>query len=593
MSQFGRRRSPTRFATAVAVAACLALAAVAAQQPPPTFKSGIEVVLIDVNVVDRQGRPVASLRPEDFVVTVDRKPRKIVSAQFVGYEVGTRADRGVSPAVGAAVSDKPATPPPAAPPRTVLVVFDEDNLGTGDGIVARKAASAFLDRLGPADRIGVAAIPRPRRSITLTTDRAEVQKVLASVFTGGAPEDNTTKYSIGLAEALAFEQGDGDAMERIKARECYRDPAWQSKSVSQPAGGKGPEPLCLLELPLVVRQMQQQARLRGQRAIDALYDLGAGLGQVPGPKTMVLISGGMPMPDARSAASLSRLGEVFAAAQVSLYTIYVARNPYGQAKFRQSPTPAEDMSLERAGAENATGAVGGTMMESVGTPDQYFDRIVTELSGSYLLGIEVVAADSDNKPHGVQVRVNRPGVDVRARREYVIGDAASRNTAPRVGPVDFRIPIGPDTPVRDVEVSLGPYDFTRMRDAARTLEGVGDVIVQFTATRGTARGDVVIAATIDASTVSFTTIGGRKVARLGISVFCGDARRAVIGELWQEMSLELSEETYERFRRGGIPYAVHVTAKGVPRHVKMVVYDRPTDRVGAWTATVKARPPAS
>ena len=88
----------------------MALAASLAAQAP-TFKSGVEVVLIDVSVVDRTGRPVDDLAPADFTVTVDGKPRTVASAQFLRYESGSATE----PATEAA--GVPAAPRPRLPRR--------------------------------------------------------------------------------------------------------------------------------------------------------------------------------------------------------------------------------------------------------------------------------------------------------------------------------------------------------------------------------------------------------------------------------------------------------------------------------------------
>jgi hypothetical protein len=72
-----------------AFAAALGLALLAAQdQPPPkpTFKSAVDLVPVDVNVIDRSGRPVPDLAAGDFTLTVDGKPRRIVSAQFISVD---------------------------------------------------------------------------------------------------------------------------------------------------------------------------------------------------------------------------------------------------------------------------------------------------------------------------------------------------------------------------------------------------------------------------------------------------------------------------------------------------------------------------
>ena len=73
------------------------LAAQQAQEPQPprtTFKSNVDLVPVDVNVVDRDGRPVADLRVEDFTLAVDGKPRRIVSAQFITATSGAKSRTG-------------------------------------------------------------------------------------------------------------------------------------------------------------------------------------------------------------------------------------------------------------------------------------------------------------------------------------------------------------------------------------------------------------------------------------------------------------------------------------------------------------------
>src|SRR4051812_6849595 len=57
----------------------------AQQAPPqtPTFRSGVELVTVDVGVIDRQGQPLRGLAAGDFTVTVAGQPRKVVSAEYV------------------------------------------------------------------------------------------------------------------------------------------------------------------------------------------------------------------------------------------------------------------------------------------------------------------------------------------------------------------------------------------------------------------------------------------------------------------------------------------------------------------------------
>jgi VWFA-related protein len=417
-------------------AVCLTLGSGSAQQPgsrKPVFRGGVEVVLIDVTVVDRSGTPVGDLKPQDFHVSVDHKARTIVSAQFLQYERRTFTEFGdVHPASVLLRAT------PARTPRNVLLVVDEASLEGADALAATLGAGRFLDQLEPDDRIGVVTIPNLHKQIEMSTRRSDVLRTLTLVGPAAQP-DVFSRYTIGLDEALEIERGDKDVAAKVIERECSGED----------------QRTCPTEVLMAARQLALQAHLRGQRSLDALYTMADGLSAVPGPKTVLLISGGMPMPDLRSTTAFSRLERAFAAAQISLYTLYFER-PMFQARRKPSPTPQQDVILEGDGIANATSAVGGTFMFAIGALDEYFSRVATEMSGTYVLGVEVATSDRDARPHMVDVKVNRPGLDVRARRQYVIDRPAAIPTGAKpAGPTSggFGTSAGngaprPGTPVR-------------------------------------------------------------------------------------------------------------------------------------------------
>jgi VWFA-related protein len=570
-------------AAAVGAAAFVATARPAAQQLQ--FRTGADVVVIDVTVVDPSGRPIGDLALADFQVVVDGKLRAIASSQFLRYDIRLP---GVDPKARVAQPPLPSqvAVSPLPPPRSVLIVVDEDSMEPGEGVVARQAAERFVDRLAPVDRVGVASIPRSRASVALTTDRTDARRALAAIVTG--IEVDRYEFNIGLAEAFAVERSEGDVATRVVNREC-RGVEYGSADPSVPL-----PPLkddnCPFRVQSQIRQMQLQAHIRGQRSIDALRQLAAALRQLQGPKTMVLVSGGMPMPDVRSTSAFDRLQAEFAEGQVALYTLYMERSSFGQAGRKLSPTPMADDLLERDGIENATSVTGGTLMNVVGSVDQSFDRITSELSGVYLLTIDVDAADRDGKPHLVQVKVSRRGVQVRARKQYVIG--AARADALAAGAPDRTTPTEGGAIAADSEASLGPTVYRRMLTVASESTDAGEVKLQVKATRSTptskAGRGVLVEARIDPRSIDLYGLENRRVGRLAIGVFCGDAKRSPVGgQAWHEMTLALTDDTYQRFKRDGIPYATHVPATGASRYVKVVVYDLLSGRVGAMTAKVK------
>ncbi len=422
----------------LAVTCVLSVVAVAGVRVAPqqaTFRAGVDIVAIDVNVVDAQARPVDNLQPSDFTVTVDRKPRKIVSAQYIDHGIRVARERGRSGATGAGVLDALAAPANADIGRNVMLVIDTDSMETADGMNAVRAAKRFIDELPPSDRIGVATIPRLPSVFSFVADRTEARRALEKITTEPATRP-LSEYTVGLQEAYDTERNDTSTIATIVARECKcvypnageaaalaRSDARISPASSSPTGALAvctseQMTYCVQPLLMYAHQVALDGHMHAQRSLDALHAVADGLSQIPGPKTIVLVSGGLGIPETSTA--FDPLEPALAAGQVTLYTLYIEHMSLGQVARRISPSYAWDDRIDAMGLENVTAAAGGVMVRVTGEVEAAFDRLATEMSGSYLLGIEVEAADRDGKPHAVDVRVNRRGVEVRARRQYVI-----------------------------------------------------------------------------------------------------------------------------------------------------------------------------
>src|SRR5688500_18855397 len=79
---------------ALIVAVTVGTASLSAQQPAetppvqgPTFRTGVDVIAVDVAVVDAKGTPVENLLPPDFLVKIDGQPRRVVTAEHVKIDV--------------------------------------------------------------------------------------------------------------------------------------------------------------------------------------------------------------------------------------------------------------------------------------------------------------------------------------------------------------------------------------------------------------------------------------------------------------------------------------------------------------------------
>lgn len=58
------------------------------QEPPPAFRTAANLVIIDVQVVAAQGKPVPSLTTAQFAVSIAGRTRKVVFAEFVHTDEG-------------------------------------------------------------------------------------------------------------------------------------------------------------------------------------------------------------------------------------------------------------------------------------------------------------------------------------------------------------------------------------------------------------------------------------------------------------------------------------------------------------------------
>src|SRR5688572_1942312 len=120
------------------------LIAQAPQLPKPTFETGIDLISVDVHVVDKHGKPIADLRPDDFEVDISGRRRKIASAQFISYAAaGSKSAPAVGPTPSPATTDS--TTPRAR--RMFVLAVDEHSLHTDNAMAAVKAAERFIDRL--------------------------------------------------------------------------------------------------------------------------------------------------------------------------------------------------------------------------------------------------------------------------------------------------------------------------------------------------------------------------------------------------------------------------------------------------------------
>jgi VWFA-related protein len=378
------------------------LSSLAVQGRQPAVKSGVDLVAIDAHIVDRSGKPITDLRPEDVEVRIAGRPRRVVSLELVSYAgVASTVPSGA----GGATDPGLATPRPR---RMFVLAIDEHSLHASTAMAAVHAAERFIDRLQPDDLVGVYAYPTGNARHDLTSDHAAVRRALRSIT--GLFEEPYSRFHMSPSEIIDCASGDADAQRRVLQREC-------------PRGG------CTLgDIRQEAVSLAVSMEMRVTQSLGGLRGLIRGLAEVPGRKVLVLVSSGLITTDratgrANAAGQITQLGRDAAGANLSVYALHLdwsfVQALSGRSGIRLSYF--RDSNLAATGLEMVAGAAGGAMLRVQGTsPDVAFDRVLRETSAHYLIGVEASDEERDGQPHAIRVSVRRRGTDVRSRSEVVV-----------------------------------------------------------------------------------------------------------------------------------------------------------------------------
>ena len=322
--------------------------------PQATFKTGIDVISLDVSVLDKNSRPVHGLAAKDFVVLENGRPQSVVA--FLPVEV-------------------PAPIPPSAPwlrdvgedvvsndvdtRRLVVIVLDDAYTGIDDGesVRARVVARAVVDQLGPVDLAAV-AFSFLGTAQNFTADRSKLLAAIDSFI----PRNWTPEA------ALSIDRGS--------------------------SGGAGGPLACRLKL--------------GGCLVDLLKQIGTLLETAPaGRKILALISAqGTMAVDVEVRERLTPMQEMFRALQRANVTVF-AFDPRG---LTLRPRADDLMSL--------TDATGGRTIADTNEPEAHVPGVFEQSASYYLLGFRSDDSRRDGRFRKLEVRVNRPDVRVRTRSGY-------------------------------------------------------------------------------------------------------------------------------------------------------------------------------
>ena len=378
-----------------------------AQQPPvqgPTFRTGVDLVTVDVGVSDDRGRPVTGLLPPDFVVKIDGEVRRVVSAEHVRIDVEAAKKRVKEEAETETFFTSNLTPPDG---RMIIIAVDQSNIRSGAARPLLASAAKFLDRLSPADRVAFISYPEPGVAVDFTTDHAKIKHAMGRVV--GMQSRHKGRFNIGLWEAKAIVDNHDDITRRsVVSRECA---LMQGIDLER----------CERDVELEAGDIITAQRLDTAMALRGLQNLLTDLAMIEGQKNLILLSEGLVLEGTGG-----ELDDIVRMANLGRTSIHVLLMDVPRFEVTQSqlpPSAGEDRELQVQGLENLAGMSRGALFRVVGTGDAIFERLASELSAYYLLGVEQSPRDRDGKRHRIDVEVRRRNVNVRSRRAFTLSSA--------------------------------------------------------------------------------------------------------------------------------------------------------------------------
>lgn len=389
------------FASAVATAATPASSQAPGQAPRATFRSALDLVVVNVVVRDKAGRLVRGLTRDDFVVLEDGKPQTVSSFDFEEIENAAVPSMETTTVLGAIT--KPAAPS-AAPPgasgearpaadmkdrRLIVLFYDLGAMQPEEVSRAVQSGRDYVERkMAPADILAVVSL-----TTTLAVDQdftADRTALLAALNrlspiegqAAGAPTDAEIAPDTGnafVADDTEFNIFNTDRrLDALRAVADVLAGIEQKKSIIYFSGG------------VTQQGMDNQAAVRTlvDRAVRANVSIYAadtrGLAALPagGDASTASVRG----TGAFSGRAMTSQRESFSAAQDTLTTI------------------AED--------------TGGKAFFDVNEFAEVFDKVIEDTSSYYLLGYSSTNPARDGRFRRIRVTMKQAGYKLEFRSGY-------------------------------------------------------------------------------------------------------------------------------------------------------------------------------
>jgi len=528
----------------------------------PSFPTQVELVVVDAVVKDKKGAPVTDLKRADFTVLEDGQAQSIVSFEAVKLPDQPQ----LTPPTKPRVSDN--TSHEAQTGRSFVIVFDDIHLTPFQARKAKVAVAEFLKTgVREGDRVTLVATGGGAWwSTRMVSGREELTTLLKRLDGRQIPDrspDRITDYEalriqvyrdqeVGLRVTRRFEAYGAAARaasQRDTSNASYQDidplVSGRAQEVYYQASSKN-----RITLGIVERVLQSLATTRGR-------------------KSMILVSEGFIYDP-----NLDEFKQVVQASKRANVAIYFlnSRGLEGVSDFQGAEfgpaLPEQDMGATfgdameaAAGAESLAADSGGFTVRNTNDLGKGIQRIADDSRAYYLVGYVPQNAKRDGRFRKIDLKVNRKGVDVRARKGYF---------APLEGPQGAeKKPAGPDPGIQAALDSPFEEQGIPLRMTAHvfseTLLGKAAVVVTID---------------VDVSRFGFEEVEGRLVDTVEFLLVVAHRETGEYLRYDQRVDMKLLPATKARLDKSWYPLNRDFELAPGGYQAKIVVRDKNNGRIG-------------
>lgn len=545
------------------------------------------LVQLDAVVIDKDGRHVTDLRPEDFEIVEDGRTRPITNFSYIDTSPARTTSSPVTAATRsgreAKRSSKSPAPPvaPAVLPkgearRIIVLAFDDFHLSFETMQYAQKAARKFIEQeMEPGDLMAVVKTGSEAGALQqLTTDKRQLLAAVERLRWN-------PRGSSGINPIVPNYGSDSQSTE-TGPRRIATDPAELEQN--NPIGGLN-------------------ERISSIATLEALARFVRGLRELPGRKSVVVITDFIPTRnrngDSIVDTEMKRLVDLANRSSVTFFGIDARGLP---TLGREAAEPGLEIGGPLTGRRNTLNAVLSGNDPSIGPRRTgYFrsqdglvhltretggfallnrndilrslNNILDDHQGYYLLGYRPDEKTFDPKTgtpkfRSLSIKVRRSGLSVRSRSGFY-GTPEKERAAPRTRSRDEQL----------VDALALPF----------TSGGVG---LRLTALFGNEAPDgSFIRSLLHIETRDLTfkpEADGWQRADLDVLAVLFHADGSIAGQLNRTHTLRARGDSFERLLKGGIVYPVNVPVQQAGAYqLRFAVRDAATERIGSASEFVE------